>query len=83
MVEKTKDQPIKKVKIDFYINASEFKDVNLTNKESENLIRLMNGEPNEKSKKFSEEALKFYNDMLIKNQDLNKNSNFTFDLKNN
>ena len=43
----------------------------------------MNGEPNEKSKKFSEEALKFYNDMLIKNQDLNKNSNFTFDLKNN
>ncbi len=44
-------------------------DVNLTNEESENLIRLMNREPNEKSKKFSEEALKFYNDMLIKNQD--------------
>ena len=83
MVEKTKEQAIKKVKIDFYINASEITDVNLTNEESENLIRLMNGEPNEKAKKFSEEALKFYNDMLIKNQDLNKNSNFTFDLKNN
>ena len=74
MVEKTKEQAIKKVKIDFYINASEITDVNLTNEESENLIRLMNGEPNEKAKKFSEEALKFYNDMLIKNQDLNKKS---------
>ncbi|TKJ22132.1 MAG: hypothetical protein CEE43_07905 [Promethearchaeota archaeon Loki_b32] len=74
MVEKTKEQAIKKDKIDFYINASEFTDVILTNEESENLIRLMNGEPNEKAKKFSEEAFKFYNDLLIKNQDLNKNS---------
>ncbi|KKL68380.1 hypothetical protein LCGC14_2125550 [marine sediment metagenome] len=69
IVEKTKEQAVKKVKIDFYINAADFMDVNLTNEELENLIRLMNREPNEKSKKFSEEALKFYNDMLIKNQD--------------
>lgn len=74
MVEKTKKQAIKKDNINFYINASEFTDINLTNEESENLIRLMNGELNEKAKKFSKEALKFYNDMLIKNQDLNKNS---------
>jgi len=74
MVEKTKEQAIKKDKINFYINASEFTDINLTNEESENLIRLMNGELNEKAKKFSKEALQFYNDMLIKNQDLNKNS---------
>lgn len=74
MVEKTKEQAIKKDKIEFYINASEFTDINLTIEESENLIRLMNGELNAKAKKFSKEALKFYNDMLIKNQDLNKNT---------
>lgn len=74
MVEKTKEQIIKKDKIDFYINAPEFTDVNLTDEESENLIRLMNSELNEKSKKFTKEAFKFYNDMLTKNQDLNKNS---------
>jgi hypothetical protein len=28
--------------------------------------------PNEKAKKFSEEALEFYNEMLLKNQDFNK-----------
>ena len=38
MVEKTKEQAVKKVKIDFYINAADFMDVNLTNEESENLI---------------------------------------------
>ena len=72
MVEKTEEKALKKNKIDFCINTSEFTDITLTSEESEILIRLMEQGPNEKAKKFSEEALKFYNDMQLKNQDFNK-----------
>ena len=72
MVEKTKEKALKKSKIDFCINTSKFTDITLTSEESENLIRLMEHGPNEKAKKFSEEALEFYNEMLLKNQDFNK-----------
>jgi len=72
MVEKTEEKASKKNKIDFCINTSEFTDITLTSEESENLIRLMDHGPNEKAKKFSEEALKFYDEMLLKNQDFNK-----------
>ncbi len=72
MVEKTEEKVLKKNKIDFCINSSEFTDITLTSEESENLIRLMDHGPNEKAKKFSEEALEFYNEMLLKNQDFNK-----------
>ena len=72
MVEKTEEKTLKKNKIDFCINTSEFTDITLTSEESENLIRLMDHGPNEKAKKFSEEALEFYNEMLLKNQDFNK-----------
>jgi len=72
MVEKTEKKALKKNKIDFCINTSEFTDITLTSEESENLIRLMDHGPNEKAKKFSEEALEFYNEMLLKNQDFNK-----------
>ena len=67
MVEKTEEKESKKNKIDFCINTSEFTDITLTSEESENLIRLMDHGPNEKAKKFSEEALKFYDEMLLKN----------------
>ncbi len=73
MVEKTKERAINKDKIDFCINSSEFTDITLTNEESENLIRLMERGPNEKAKVFSEEALRYYNDMLLKNKEYNKN----------
>ena len=72
MVEKIEEKASKKNKIDFCINTSEFTDITLTSEESENLIRLMEHGPNEKAKKFSEEALEFYNEMLLKNQDFNK-----------
>ncbi len=72
MVEKTEEKALKKNMIDFCINTSEFTDITLTSEESENLIRLMDHGPNEKAKKFSEEALEFYNEMLLKNQDFNK-----------
>jgi len=72
MVEKTRERAINEDKIDFCINASEFTDITLTDEESENLIRLMEREPNEKAKLFSEEALRYYNDMLIKNKEYYK-----------
>ena len=72
MVEKTEEKALNKKKFDFCINTSEFTDITLTSEESENLIRLMEHGPNEKAKKFSEEALEFYNEMLLKNQDFNK-----------
>jgi len=72
MVEKIEEKASKKNKIDFCINTSEFTDITLTSEESENLIRLMDHGPNEKAKKVSEEALKFYDEMLLKNQDFNK-----------
>jgi hypothetical protein len=72
MVEKTRERATNEDKIDFCINASEFTDITLTDEESENLIRLMEREPNEKAKLFSEEALRYYNDMLIKNKEYYK-----------
>ena len=73
MVEKTRERATKDDKIDFYINASDFTDITLTDAESENLIRLMERGPNEKAKLFSEEALRYYNDMMIKNKEYTKN----------
>ena len=64
MVEKTKEQSIKSGKVDFCINASEFTDITLSDDESERLIKLMEQGPNEKAKEFSEEALRYYNDMM-------------------
>ena len=66
MVEKTKDQKVKKEDLDFYLSASEFTDITLTDEESKNLIELMKRGPNKKAKKFSEESLKFYEDMMNK-----------------
>jgi len=66
MVEKTKDKKVKKEDMDFCLSASEFTDITLTDEESENLIKLMKRGPNEKAKRFSEEALKFYDDIIIK-----------------
>ena len=72
MVEKTKEQAANEDKIDFCINASEFTDISLTTEESENLIHLMERGPNKKAKDFSEEALEYYNDMLLKTKEYNK-----------
>ena len=69
MVEKSKEQPLKKEKVEFCINASEFTDITLTKDESDNLIKLIDQGPNEKAKKFSEEALEFYNEMMKKSKD--------------
>ena len=69
MVEKTETPSIKGKKVDFYINASEFTDIELTEEESENLIRLMEHGPNEKAKKFSEEALRYHDEMMIKTKE--------------
>ncbi|TFG24175.1 MAG: hypothetical protein EU529_05145 [Promethearchaeota archaeon] len=66
MVEKTKDRKVRKEDIDFCLSASEFTDITLTDEESENLIELMKRGPNEKAKIFSEEALKFYEDIIHK-----------------
>ena len=66
MVEKTKDRKAKKEDLDFCLNASEFTDITLTEDESEDLIELMKRGPNEKAKKFSEEALKFYEHIINK-----------------
>ena len=66
MVEKTKDQKVKKEDLDFYLSASEFTDITLTDEESKNLIELMKRGPNKKAKKFSEESLKFYEDIMNK-----------------
>lgn len=66
MVEKTNNRKVKKEDMDFCLNASEFTDITLTDEESENLIELMKRGPNEKAKKFSEEALKFYEDIMNK-----------------
>ena len=68
MVEKSREQPQKKNKVDICISASEFTDITLTVDESDNLIKLINRGPNEKAKKFSEEALEFYNDMMKKSK---------------
>ena len=66
MVEKTKDRKVKKADMDFCLSASEFTDITLTSEESENFIELMKRGPNEKAKRFSEEALKFYDDIINK-----------------
>ena len=73
MVEKTREREIKNDKIDFYINASDFTDITLTDKESEKLIQLIEQGPNEKAKLFSEEALQYYNNMIEKNKEYTKN----------
>ncbi len=69
MVEKSKEQTLKGDKFEFYINASEFTDITLTKEESYNLIKLIDQGPNEKTKKFSEEALEFYNEIMKKSKD--------------
>ncbi|KKM67282.1 hypothetical protein LCGC14_1472650 [marine sediment metagenome] len=74
MVEKTKKQTIKKDKVDFCISSSEVTDSTLTMEESDNLVKSMNSGPNEKAKEFSKEALKFYNEMIIKSKDFNQKS---------
>lgn len=66
MVEKTKDQKVRKNDLEFCLSASEFTDITLTEEESKNLLKLITRGPNKKAKKFSEEALKFYEDMMKK-----------------
>jgi hypothetical protein len=72
MVENNTERKVGEEKLDFYINASEITDITLTEEESEKLIDLLNKGPNEKAKKFSIEAIKFYEEMVKKTEKFNK-----------
>ena len=66
MVEKTKEKKAKEERIDFCLNASDITDISLNEEESERLIKLLDRGPNEKAKKFTKEAIEFYQDMVNK-----------------
>ena len=70
MVKTTQEKKAEEEKVDFFINASEITDITLNEEESERLIELLERGPNEKAKKFSKEALKFYEEMVKKTKDL-------------
>jgi len=72
MVEKTSEKKSEEEKADFCLNASKITDITLTVEESERLIDLLNKGPNKKAKKFSIEAIKFYEEMVKKTEKFNK-----------
>ncbi len=74
MVEKTTEKKVEDENLDFCINTSEITDITLTEEESEKLIDLLNKGPNKKAKKFSIEAIKFYEEMVKKTEKFYKHN---------
>ena len=68
MVEKIKEKNREEEQLDFSLNASDLTEITLTEKESEKVIEMLNRGPNEKARKFTEEALKFYEASARKSQ---------------